>query len=148
MLCILKVSTALTKASRPPSRPQIVYNIFDMDCFLLLTPPIVSMRDGHKCNLWGFCGRVRLLTHWTSILQDLVPHRYVKARLLFLQKILNKAIYNCSFANLIPVFTIFGIVVNNAIIDRSPGHQIFVAMDTIWAGKYVTIVTKIGILLN
>ena len=46
-------------------------------------------------------------------------HRYVKAILPFLQKILTKAIYNCSFANLSPIFIIFGILANNDIVDRS-----------------------------
>ena len=45
---------------------------------------------------------------------------YFKAILPFLQKIvLNKAIYNCCFANLRPIFTILCILVNNDIIDRS-----------------------------
>ena len=37
----------------------------------------------------------------------------------FVQKILNKAIYNCSFVSLSSMLTIFGIQVNNDIIDRS-----------------------------
>ena len=49
-----------------------------------------------------------------------ILHRYVKAILqVFFQKIvLNKAIYNCSFANWRPIFSIFSIWVNNGIVDR------------------------------
>ena len=74
-------------------------------------------------------------------------HRYVKARLLFLQKtLLNKAIYNCRFANLSQIFTIFGILVNNDIVYRS--HDLG-CYGTHFGGEIcVTIVTKIGILLN
>ena len=43
-----------------------------------------------------------------------------KATLLFLENILlNKATYDCSFANSTLIFTIFGILVDNDIIDRS-----------------------------
>ena len=69
-------------------------------------------------------------------------HRYVKALLLLLQKILlNKAIYNCRFANLSPIFTIFGILVNNDIVDRS--HD-FGCHENHFGGKIcVTIVNDI-----
>ena len=71
-------------------------------------------------------------------------HRYVKAILPFLQKIwLNKAIYNCRFANLCPIFTIFGILVNNDIIGRSND---FGCHGNHFGGKIcVTIITKMGI---
>ena len=47
-------------------------------------------------------------------------HRYVKATLPVLQTILlNKATYDCTFLNSSPICTIFGILVNNDIVDRS-----------------------------
>ena len=75
------------------------------------------------------------------------PHRYVKATLPFLQKmLLCEATYDCSFANSSPIVTIFGILVNNDIVDRP--HD-FGCHGNHSGGKIcVTIVTKIGILLN
>ena len=70
-----------------------------------------------------------------------------KATLPFLQKmLLNKATCDCSFANSSPIFVIFGIVVNNDIVDRS--HD-FGCHGNHFGGKICfTIVTKMGILLH
>ena len=60
--------------------------------------------------------------------------------------LLNKTTYDCSFANSSLIFILFGILVNNDIVDR--------AHDVGCHGKHfvrkisVTIVTKMGILLN
>ena len=72
---------------------------------------------------------------------------YVKATLPCLQNVLlNEATYDCSFANLSPIFTIFGIQVSNDIVDRS--HD-FGCHGNHFGGRIcVTIVTKMGILLN
>ena len=65
----------------------------------------------------------------------------------FCKKILlNKAIYNCSFANLSSIFSIFGILVNNGIVDKSNDFRFH---GNHFGGKIcVTIVTKMCILLN
>ena len=74
-------------------------------------------------------------------------HRYVNAILLFLQKmVLNKAIYNCSFANLSPIFILFGILVNKDIVDRS--HDFGCSGNHFGRKVCVTIVTKMVLLLN
>ena len=75
------------------------------------------------------------------------PHRYVKAILPFLQKILlNRAIYNSCFANLSPIFTIFVILVNDDTVDRSYDYG---SHGNYFGEKIcVTIVTKMGILLH
>ena len=61
----------------------------------------------------------------------------------FQEMLLNKATYHCSFANSSPVFTIFGILVNNDIVDWS--HDFGCHGTHFGGGKYVTIVTKMGI---
>ena len=75
-------------------------------------------------------------------------HRYVKATLPVLQKmLLNKATYDCSFANSSPIFIIFGILINNDIVDRS--HDCGCHGNHFGGKICVTIiVTKMGILLN
>ena len=74
-------------------------------------------------------------------------HKYVNVILLFLQKILlNIAIYNYTFVNLSPISTVFGILVNTDIVDRT--HD-FGCHGIHFGGKICfTIVTKMGILLN
>ena len=59
--------------------------------------------------------------------------------------VLNKATSDCTFVNLSPIFTIFHILANNDIVDIS--HDLS-CHGNLLAGNYVTIVTKIGILLN
>ena len=74
-------------------------------------------------------------------------HRYLMATLPFLQKLLlNKATYDCSFANSSSMFTIFGILVNNAIADRSDDFSCH--GNHICRNVCVTIVTKMVILLS
>ena len=78
---------------------------------------------------------------------NVLEHRYVKATLPFLQNILlNKAIYDCIFANSCPIFTIFGFLVNNVIIDRL--HEFSCHGNHFGGTICVTIVTKMGIILN
>ena len=74
-------------------------------------------------------------------------HRYVKATLPFLQKmLLNKATYDHSFANSSPNFIIFGILVNNDIVDMA--HDLGCYGNHFDGKICVTIVTKMGTLLN
>ena len=73
-------------------------------------------------------------------------HRYVKATWRFLQKmLLNKATYDGSFANSSPIFTTFGILVNNDV-DRS--HDCGCHRHHFGRKICVTIITKMGIILN
>ena len=74
-------------------------------------------------------------------------HRNDKATLLVLQKkFVNKATYDCIFANSSPIFTTFGILVNNDIVDRS--HDLGYHGNHFGRKICVAIVTKMGIFLN
>ena len=74
-------------------------------------------------------------------------HMYVKVTLPFLQKLLlNKATYDCTFANSSPIFTIFGILVHIDIADRS--HNFGCHGNHFGRKICVITVTKMGILLN